>query len=362
VGSVSAGQSTSVVDGITSTGEQVGQYNSQLQAFIDSRFAKITPEDLKKHSFFNSTVLRYLNLTGDYLADQPLQIPSMFVLRLAGTMAPAANLSTHNVSRFTGMLQLKNVHYSAVIGGTYDASSLPAVVGSQGYQAITIVGGGNNAIRGVRAIANHTGSALGVNMASHNEISDCDVGGSPEANVTGRCIWCLASSHNLVHDNYVHHCKAHALDFDAYTSYSVAYNNLCEFNGEEGIFVEETASYNVVTNNTCRKNGAGISLYANAVGPVSNNFIINNLVTDNVGNGLSTGGYGHNPKKISLSNTIAGNRVVDNGGHDGGQVNVHHGATTGDYWTANTFESDSGVPTGYSDAVGNSSSVAIFEP
>ena len=43
VGSVSAGQSTSVVDGITSTGEQVGQYNSQLQAFIDSRFAKITP-------------------------------------------------------------------------------------------------------------------------------------------------------------------------------------------------------------------------------------------------------------------------------------------------------------------------------
>jgi hypothetical protein len=32
----------------------------------------------------------------------------------------------------------------------------------------------------------------------------------------------------------------HALDFDAYTSSSSAYSNLCEDNGEEGIFVEET--------------------------------------------------------------------------------------------------------------------------
>ena len=56
-----------------------------------------------------------------------------------------------------------------------------------------------------------------------------------------RCIWTLATSHALVHDNHVHHCSSHALDFDAYTSSSVAWNNLCEENGQEGIFLEETA-------------------------------------------------------------------------------------------------------------------------
>ena len=72
-------------------------------------------------------MLRYLHLTGDYLADQPLRIPSLFVLELSGTLTPAHNLSITNVSRFTGMVELRDVYFSAVIGGTFDASSLPAV-------------------------------------------------------------------------------------------------------------------------------------------------------------------------------------------------------------------------------------------
>ena len=39
-------------------------------------------------------------------------------------------------------------------------------------------------------------------------------------------------------------------------------------NGEEGIFVEETASGNFVFNNTLRRNGCGIGVYSNAVGPM----------------------------------------------------------------------------------------------
>ena len=45
---------------------------------------------------------------------------------------------------------------------------------------------------------------------------------------------------------------------------------------------------------------------------------------------LFPGGYGHNPIKMSLNNIFAGNQIVNNGGHDGGQVNIHHGATTGE--------------------------------
>ena len=122
-------------------------------------------------------MLRYLHLTGDYLADQPLRIPSLFVLELSGTLTPASNLSITNVSRFTGLVEMKDVYFSAVIGGTFDASSLPAVPNSRGYECIVIVGGSHNAVRRVRAIANNSDSAIGVNMSPHAEVAHCDVGG-----------------------------------------------------------------------------------------------------------------------------------------------------------------------------------------
>lgn len=57
---------------------------------------------------------------------------------------------------------------AAVVGGTFDAASLPAPPdGSRGYMAIAIVGGGNNAIRGVRALANNSDAALGVNQVTN---------------------------------------------------------------------------------------------------------------------------------------------------------------------------------------------------
>ena len=152
----------------------------QTLAYIDSKFANTTVHDWKQHSVINSTVLRYLHLTGDYLADQPLRIPSLFVLELSGTVTPAHNLSITNVSRFTGLIEMRDVYFSAVIGGTFDASSLPAVENSRGYECIIIVGGSHNAIRGVRAIANNSDSAIGVNMSPHAEVSNCDVGGRSE--------------------------------------------------------------------------------------------------------------------------------------------------------------------------------------
>lgn len=183
-------------------------------------------------------------------------------------MRPASNLSTANIPRFTGMVTLNGTTYSGVIGGTFDASSMPAVNGSRGFQAIAIAGGGHNVVRSVRAVANNSDTAIGINESPYTEVANCDIGGTDTALSKGRCIWTLATSHAIIHHNHVHHCSAHALDFDAYTSTSTAYSNLCEDNTEEGIFVEETASGNFVFNNTLRRNGCGIGLYSNAVGPV----------------------------------------------------------------------------------------------
>ena len=48
---------------------------------------------------------------------------------------------------------------------------------------------------------------------------------------------------------------------------------------------------------------------SNAVGPVANNFIINNKLLNNRRMGLSAGGYGHAPTKMSLSNVFAANLI-----------------------------------------------------
>lgn len=352
-----------LLGGVSRGGEIIGLYTSQLQQHIDTAFDPVTNDDWKTHSMVNASVLRYLKLSGTYFADQPLRIPSLFVLELNGALIPAANLSLADTSKYTAMVELVNVSFSAVIGGVYDCSSLPVVDGRNGYQAITIVGGGKNAVRSVRASASSSESAISVNKSPHAEVSYCNVGGSATAVSVGRAIWCLATNKALIHDNFVHHVSMHAIDFDAYTSLSLAYNNLCEYNQQEGIFVEETASKNMVMNNTCRFNQVGIALYSSVVGPVQDNFVVNNVLVENKLEGLSSGGYGHDPNLMSYHNVFASNLIINNGpGKAGAQTNVDHGSAQGTYWTDNTFAANNPMVPNYGNVPRDSGSVAIFEP
>ena len=158
-----------------------------------------------------------------------------------------------------------------------------------------------------------------------------------------------------MHDNHVHHAGAHALDFDAYTSRSVCYNNLCEDNREEGIFVEETAHDNVIVANTCRRNGNGIGVYSNAVGPVANNFFIGNQLSANLAFGLTAGGYGHTANKHSEGNVF----VANTGTGNVRGMNPMHGSVHGDYWIGNTDDAANG--TWYTTPAA-SANVSMFEP
>ena len=124
--SIVDGQLTEVNGQLINGGSFVGTHTSQIQAYIDSAFAPVTKSNYSNLSLVNSSHLNQLHLTGAYLCDTPLLLPSMFVLRGAGmTLTPAANLSLANVSRFSAMVMLQDVTLSAIIGGTYDASRLP---------------------------------------------------------------------------------------------------------------------------------------------------------------------------------------------------------------------------------------------
>ena len=76
-------------------GNYVGVYTSQLQKrVIDALYPPIQPNDILKNiHVINGTVLRYLDLQGAYLADAPLVLPSLFVLRLNGSIVDAKNIT-----------------------------------------------------------------------------------------------------------------------------------------------------------------------------------------------------------------------------------------------------------------------------
>ena len=87
-----------IVNSDGSVGGFVGTYTSGLQQLIDDSYPTITTSDLSSISIFNATELRYLTLKGDantdghsYLSDVTLQLPSMFVLTLEGSMGVAPN-------------------------------------------------------------------------------------------------------------------------------------------------------------------------------------------------------------------------------------------------------------------------------
>jgi hypothetical protein len=343
-----------IVDGRIQPGNQlVGKYTSMLQSAIDGCYEPpLTPAEQASHSVYNTTNLRKLVIEGDYLVDAPLLLPSLFVLQASeSTFVPAANLSVAKTNRFDAMIMMKGVSYTAVLGGTFDGSSLPPhdQNSSFGLMALSITGGGgHNAIRGVRALSNNSDSIIGINQSPHAEVANCDVGGSVDVMLQTRCVWTLATDHALVHDNHVHNCSKHALDLDAYTSESVAYSNLCEGNGQEGIFLEETAARCSLFNNTCRWNENGIGLYTLDVGPVADNFVLGNTMVENRRYGLSVGGLGgEDETKRSTRNVFATNYIARNnldqsptqwGDAPVSQVNPVHGGVSGDYWTNNVVE------------------------
>lgn len=177
---------------IQGTGEFVGQFTSAIQSRLvgnESVFPAVTAADTANTSLFNSTNLRYLELEGDYFCDSPLYLPSFFVLRLNGTLTDAANLSSVTWPRFTGMVTINGSLYTAVDGGEFNAT----VHNSTAVLAVASLNSFHTSIRNIRANA-QLSSAVGINGGSHNEIFNCECGGTPGRVSPVRAIWLLATS------------------------------------------------------------------------------------------------------------------------------------------------------------------------
>eukprot|EP00948_MAST-09A_sp_MAST-9A-sp1_P002763 g2763.t1 len=340
------------------SGKPVGNLTSAIQSFLFENYPKVDVSSWSSHSMINGTVLRYLHLEGFYIADSPLRLPSLFVLNLTNAIVEdGESLSKDPCNGDTkchpGIITLNETTYSVVTGGVINAS----VYNQTAMHAIAVHNGKRNTIRNVRAAAQWQ-AAIAINGGTQNEVSNCDVGGQEGRPLPGRAIWTLATSRAYVHHNHVHHSLSHALDFDAYTTSSVSWKNLCEDNKDEGIFVEETASSNVIVDNICRRNANGIGVYSNAVGPVQGNLFFGNVVEDNSNMGITAGGMGHNPTKHSDSNTFFENTAQDNN-NKGAQFNPQHGANIGDFWFSNNVPNKE---IGFFPLPSANANVSIFQP
>jgi len=325
-----------------SQGSFIGTTSSAIQAkVIDALFHAVDSSTWSGTSIINSTLIRSLDLHGDYTGDAELLLPSLFRLRLTGSLTVDPSLTAGQ--RNAALVRLENVSYSAVIGGRYNASGK---AWPKGFNAISLVDCSRCVVYGIYGLSDT--NVIAVNKGSQNEIAHNDVGPG-----SSRCIWALATSRALVHSNYVHGCQGHSLDFDAYTSNSVAYNNTCFENGHQGIFVEETASNNVIVANTIMKSShSGIGVYSMAVGPVKGNTFIGNRILNNNGSGITAGGYGHSPNKHSDNNIFVDNFLSGNAIG----AFIHHGETKGDFWTDNINEDTwAGDPK-------SNSEVSVFDP
>jgi len=105
----------------------VGVHTSELQAnVINTMYAAVTPSTYANVSLIDDLILRHLHLSGTYFADEPLLLPSLFVLHLNGSLLDAANLTSSPFNGATtkqpGMITLNQTSYSAVVGGVINAT------------------------------------------------------------------------------------------------------------------------------------------------------------------------------------------------------------------------------------------------
>jgi hypothetical protein len=108
----------------------------------------------------------------------------------------------------------------------------------------------------------------------------------------------------------------HTLDFDAFTHYSTATNNLIYGNaGREGVFIEQAAVGITVSNNTIGPgNGNGVAVFNNAMNITTGpHYIVSNTIFGNLNAGIAIGSTAPRAGTPDVGVLIAGNVLYGNG-------------------------------------------------
>ena len=244
--------------------------------------------------------MRYLTLSGAYLADATLSLPSRLHFRVNGHVngIPGANQSLKRV----GIIQITG-SFVSVTGGKYTCTS----DGETAY-AIDCAFCSNTLIQNLSASGCAQGN-IHIEGAKAVEVRYVESFGS------NRGVWSQGASQKvLITDSHFHDNSADGVDLDSMSANLMVKNNRFENNKRCGIFVEEGASQNMMLDNTFFNCSTGIGFYTNLGGrdpgkyPTRDNWVIGNRFIQN-GDAISLGGMRGNGATDTLiaQNVIEGN-------------------------------------------------------
>ena len=342
----------SIIDGVLSAPGSsprfIGTLSSNVSAAISSVFAGVAGNAsvILKNS---TSYYNYLTLSGAYDADASILLLPSLVLVLSN-----ATITARSATVPTG----------ALISATSAAGS--AVVGRGVARLVCAPDGGAKAPQPVYAGQSQEFILDGV------EISDCGsvhleglpfVAGGEVANCVisnsrGQAVWMEKISRAVIHGNTIRNASYHSIDFDAFSSNSLAYNNTVTDSREEAVFIEQGATYITVLDNTLGpRNSHGVSVFNNAIGSATSGHVIaRNRVFGCTTAGISVGSTAPRSGAPDLDVLIAGNTLWDNGGQG-----IHtNGGQHGTVYVANDDSTD-GVSL-YTLTAGSSANISFSDP
>jgi len=145
---------------------------------------------------------------------------------------------------------------SSFSGGTIDGENL------NGTNALVYITGSTNVVLDAITVKNSVGQGITKRSSS----SPTYIRGCTVDSCGARNIWALVASRLYAFSNTTTHSRYDGIDFDAFSTNSVAMKNTLNYNTRDGVFIEEGANGHIIMNNTANYNTApGIAFYNMAV-------------------------------------------------------------------------------------------------
>lgn len=246
--------------------EPINSTFSALGVALAAYFAPLPPPPTPGPALVNASQLSFLELRGGaWLADAPLALlPGVILVLKNTTVAPAAGFPPTRA-----MVEVNSSALSGVVSPGADAlfrcpdaAVSPAAVWAVGSPRVTIDGLNVFGCGHGHGAAVHVQGTPGSWAPTHEgaTIANCNITNS------SRAVWLETVRGVSVHGNAITACSSHALDFDAFTYYSVATQNTISYNAErEGVFIEQGAVGITVANNVIGPgNGRGVAVFNSA--------------------------------------------------------------------------------------------------
>ena len=352
-------------------------FTSQIQLVIDTYFPKnfkTTQKNLANNVWLNRTSnsLSYLTITGTFIADVPILLPSQFILvmnQATISVDPALFSSAGNTAllqaKGNAIINMKGSNFAGVVspsgpsGAIIDCSKYPtgsnSAPNSFGYPAVPSPAGTSSATGpdGIVAVGSNNIYIDGIqvndcgltsaNFAFFNtkvvEMTNCvSTGGGV------RGIWVIITSNSAISFNLIQFSVKFGIDFDASSGpWTMVHSNTFKNNAYQAVFIEQGTEYGIVSNNVIGPNNQNSVSFFNNIYPelVTDHVILNNLMFGSTGAGLNVGsvscvqisascpvvvGFWPSVNSYIIGNSMWGNKKAGI---------ASNGAATGFYYTHN---------------------------